>query len=90
MNDCITYSWTKSTVLILALAALVLTGCARQDSVSVAHNGLMMLVGTYTYDGSHGIYSYRFNPQTDLRTVWRFNSKMILYVASSSPPFPPS
>ncbi len=63
MNDCITYSWTKSTVLILALAALVLTGCARQDSVSVAHNelGKFYNFSTVDWDRIDSLYYRPYN-----------------------------
>ena len=44
----------------LALAALSMTACKKANT----GEEWMALVGTYTYDGSYGIYSYRFNPQT--------------------------
>lgn len=41
---------TKSTILIVALVALGLTGCAKQDSVSVAHNELGKFYNYSTVD----------------------------------------
>lgn len=43
-------SRTKSTILIFALAALSLMGCAKQDSVSVAHNELGKFYNCSTVD----------------------------------------
>ena len=43
-------TWAKSTILIFALAALVLNGCAKQDSVSVAHNELAKFYNFSTVD----------------------------------------
>ena len=48
----------KKPVFIL-LAAMMLGACTPQKQEQ-----LTMLVGTYTYDGSHGIYSFRFNQET--------------------------
>lgn len=44
---------------ILLLAAMALAACTNQTQ-----EPLTVLVGTYTYDGSHGIYSYCFDQQT--------------------------
>ena len=41
---------TKSTILIVALVALGLTGCTKQDSVSVAHNELGKFYNYSTVD----------------------------------------
>lgn len=45
--------------LYLLLVATTLSACSPK-----AGEQITMLVGTYTYDGSHGIYSYCFNQQT--------------------------
>jgi len=45
--------------LTYLLAAITLAACSNQMPKQ-----LTMLVGTYTYDGSHGIYSWRFNQET--------------------------
>ena len=52
---------TKSTILIVALVALGLTGCAKQDSVSVAHNELGKFYNWYTVDWA-GIDSTYYRP----------------------------
>lgn len=43
-------SWTKSKILIIALAAFAFIGCAKQDSVSVAHNELGKFYSFSTVD----------------------------------------
>lgn len=53
---------SKSIVLGVALLMLSLTGCSVGDMQQ--QGWLTMLVGTYTYGGSHGIYSFRFNQET--------------------------
>ena len=50
----------KKYLFLLLIAAMTMVGCKKADT----NNELMMLVGTYTYDGSHGIYSFRLNTQT--------------------------
>ena len=52
---------TKSTILIVALVALGLTGCTKQDSVSVAHNELGKFYNWSTVDWA-GIESMYFRP----------------------------
>jgi len=46
-------------LLFIPLAAMLLGACTPQTQEPVT-----MLVGTYTYDGSHGIYSFCFNQAT--------------------------
>lgn len=41
---------TKSAILIVALVSLGLTGCAKQDSISVAHNELARFYNYSTVD----------------------------------------
>lgn len=52
---------TKSTILIVALVALGLTGCAKQDSISVAHNELGKFYNWSTVDWV-GIDSMYYRP----------------------------
>ena len=52
---------TKSTILMIALVALGLTGCAKQDSVSVAHNELGKFYNWSTVDWA-GIDSMYYRP----------------------------
>lgn len=52
---------TKSTILIVALVALGLTGCTKQDSVSVAHNELGKFYNWSTVDWA-GIDSMYYRP----------------------------
>ena len=42
----------KKYLFLLLMAAMAMVGCKKADM----NNELMMLVGTYTYDGSYGIY----------------------------------
>ena len=58
---------TKSTILIVALVALGLTGCAKQDSISVAHNELGKFYNWSTVEWA-GIDSMYYRPleQSDL------------------------
>jgi len=55
MKKAFTFGFTA-----LILAATTMVSCKKADT----NNEQMMLVGTYTYDGSYGIYSYLFNAQT--------------------------
>ena len=52
---------TKSTILMIALVSLGLTGCAKQDSVSVAHNELGKFYSWSTVDWA-GIDSMYYRP----------------------------
>lgn len=52
---------TKSTILMIALVSLGLTGCAKQDSISVAHNELGKFYNWSTVDWA-GIDSMYYRP----------------------------
>ena len=52
---------TKSTILMIALVALGITGCAKQDSISVAHNELGKFYNWSTVDWA-GIDSMYYRP----------------------------
>jgi len=49
----------RKIAFMLLVAAMTMVACAPKPQEHIT-----MLVGTYTYDGSHGIYSYRFNQET--------------------------
>lgn len=52
---------TKSTILMIALVSLSLTGCAKQDSISVAHNELGKFYNWSTVEWA-GIDSMYYRP----------------------------
>ena len=52
---------TKNTILMIALVSLGLTGCAKQDSISVAHNELGKFYNWSTVDWA-GIDSMYYRP----------------------------
>ena len=52
---------TKSTILMIALVSLGLTGCAKQDSISVAHNELGKFYNWSTVEWA-GIDSMYYRP----------------------------
>ena len=52
---------TKNTILMIALVSLGLTGCAKQDSISLAHNELGKFYNWSTVDWA-GIDSMYYRP----------------------------
>lgn len=68
---------TKSTILMIALVSLGLTGCAKQDSISVAHNELGKFYNWSTVDWA-GIDSMYYRPYNcdwpdDIRVSYEFS-----------------